>query len=197
MLWAGEQQTDHDDHNACCRRWYTISAPSRATMRWRCGWRAAKLSSVAAQSAYGWTLTSWPSPPARCSSRWAFGRFCAVKQLHTWTPVYASWRMSLENSVQAVLEGAAAEGRAVAGTEVRVALDLRDRFGNVSASRSEQHVAVEATGACTAPFEEFTTDSFRCVVAGPPRDALPLALQAAIWRSGWPLVMLEHAIEST
>ena len=61
-----------------------------------------------------------------------------------------------------MLEGVAAEGRAVAGTEVRVALDMRDRFGNVSASRSEQHVAVEATGACTAPFEEFPTDSFRC-----------------------------------
>ncbi len=56
----------------------------------------------------------------------------------------------------------------MAGTEVRVALDMRDRFGNVSASRSEQHVAVEATGACTAPFEEFTTDSFRCAVAGLP-----------------------------
>ncbi len=63
---------------------------------------------------------------------------------------------------QALLEGPAAEGRALAGTEVRVALDMRDRFGNVSASRSEQHVSVEATGACTVPFEEYTTDSFRC-----------------------------------
>jgi len=68
----------------------------------------------------------------------------------------------------------------VAGTEVRVALDMRDRFGNVSAARSDQHVAVEATGACTAPFEESTTDSFRCAVTGPQINGLTLALQAVV-----------------
>ena len=81
---------------------------------------------------------------------------------HTSASIYYHVKMVLFRRLQAVLEGPAAEGRAVAGTEVRVALDMRDRFGNISASRSEQHVAVEATGACTAPFEEFTTDSFRC-----------------------------------
>ena len=94
------------------------------------------------------------------------------------------------------MEGAAAEGRAIAGTEVRVALDLRDRFGNVSASRSEQHVAVEATGACTAPFEEFTTDSFRCGVTAPPL-MLPLALQALAEWTGWVPVRQKHAIQLT
>ena len=78
---------------------------------------------------------------------------------------------------QAVLEGPAAEGRALAGTEVRVGLDMRDRFGNVSASRSEQHVSVEATGACTVPFEEFTTDRFRCA----SRISLKIRMSQSPW----------------
>ena len=65
MLEPGEQTSPRAATNACCRRWCTISAPSRATTRWQYGWLAMMRSSVAARSAYGWTRTLWRSPAAR------------------------------------------------------------------------------------------------------------------------------------
>ena len=63
-----------------------------------------------------------------------------------------------------MVEGPAAEGKAVAGTVVWVTLSLRDRFGNVTShsASSEHAVVVSATGAQNVTFEELGGDAFQC-----------------------------------
>ena len=53
----------------------------------------------------------------------------------------------------------------MAGTMVRVALDLRDRFGNVTASRDDAALAVEAAGTRAVAFEEREGNTFQCVLS--------------------------------
>ena len=71
--------------------------------------------------------------------------------------------MTRADAVQATLEGAGADGTVVAGTELQVGVQLRDRFGNDTSTGSEG-VAVVAVGPSLLPFKEEGASHFRCAL---------------------------------
>lgn len=75
--------------------------------------------------------------------------------------------------MQATLEGPASSGSAVAGTTLRVALKVRDRFGNETTSRSEQ-VAVVAVGPSLVTFGEVQGGAFQCALLASLAFSVPL-----------------------
>lgn len=66
--------------------------------------------------------------------------------------------------LQAVLKGAAAEGRCTAGEEVAVQLQLRDQYGNPAEAAADVLLAVEATGAADIKFEPAAGGVFWCLL---------------------------------
>lgn len=73
-----------------------------------------------------------------------------------------NWQPLSKMFVQAVVKGAAAEGRCTAGEEVAVALQLRDQFGNPAQAAPDAPLAVEATGAADIKFERANDGVFWC-----------------------------------